>query len=406
MALSHVSPGDPHAVAHNAERDAINQLQVDLTKSNAPRSSLKGYFAIHKALLAGNATILAMGDSKTEGTGLANASDRWLRKLQDILRAQYSIADQGIGYIPAKYATFYDFADKPVISGTFTDLRTHGLGYRSIELNEGASVTFPAMTFVDGVPLKVHYTRLAAGGSLEVLTGGVVRATIDTIGTPSSQVASVTIPAGVTPVVIRRKASTGAVRLEGIFHSTSTNGVKVLDGSLSGGTFRAYGSAGPATGHWAPAGMYSPQGAIMAFGANDMSGRNPSQFAADAAVTVGKFLTMSPIGGVVILMGTERTETPESGTVRYYEAALKKQFSEMPQVSLMYESDLWMPKAGVSYTWGGPDGWLGDTVHTSAAAHTEIAEHLAEPLRPASPKVSTVTVTDNGDGTSTITIGV
>lgn len=381
MALEHVSPGDPHAVSHNEERDQINFLAGEVGKPN--RTSSRAFFSMHKALVSGDATIIAMGDSKTEGTGLETSTERWLYKLQESLRAQYGETDKGYGYIPAKYGTFYDFTDKPTTAGTVTGItQGRGLGTRSLKMSAGASVTFPTLPYTANAPLVVHWTRKSGGGEFEVVVGGVVRATIATDGGVASRQTEVALPAGDHAVQLRTKG-TATVNIEGIFHRTAVEGIRVVDGSISGGMFQNFGQDLLGDGHWSAAAYYGIDGVIMAFGANDMSGLTPEQMRVDARAAVDKALAAAPDAGIVILMGTERTQTPETGTVRTYEAAMRSEFAEDANVTLLYESDLWMPKAGVDYTWGGPSGWLVDTVHTSAHAHTEIARYIGEGLKSA-----------------------
>lgn len=393
MVLPNVSPGDPHAVAHNTERAEINKLVQGV---NLPsRTSDRAFFPITKALSDGTARIVALGDSKTEGTGLERTTHRWLNKLQAHLRDLYGKSDTGYGYMPAKFATFYDFQDGPVYEGTVTafDSQTHGLGQRIAKLELGSTVTFPSMTFADGVPLTVHYieTGIYPAGEIEVLTDGVVRGTIATSGTGfSSQKATVSIPAGDAQVVLRPKAGTNPVYVEGIFNETSTSGIKVIDGSKSGAKFSQFNESAS----WNAVGMYEPHGYILAFGANDMSEKTPAQMAVDARAIVTRALNLSPLAGVVILHGSERTQTPQSGKVREFETVMRTEFADDPQVSILYESDLWLPKTGTDYTWGGPEGWLVDTVHTSAFAHSEIARYLANKLSPA------VSVSSGGSGGS------
>lgn len=378
MALpTNVKPGDPHTKAHNDERAAINQIEQDILETRAP---LRGFFPIKKALVSGSASILYMGDSKSEGTGIPSSKGRGLYKLQNYLRNQYSQADTGFGYIPAKYATFYDFSDKPVISGTTKDLRTMGLGKRSIEMQPGATVVFPALNFTGANQLKIHWTQSPGNGSLEILTDGVVRATIDTAGTTykSMQTTVNQVVTGSKQVTVRSKAGTAKTFFEGVFHYTSDSGIKVIDGTISGGTFQQFGSGIMSNGHWTAASYFAPIGCVMAFGANDMSTDTPEMIANNAAITAQKFFDISPNGGLIILFGTERTETAGTGTIATFEAAIRRKFARDQRVSLLFESDLWVPKAGVDYTWGGPDGWLVDTVHTSADAHTEIARYISQ----------------------------
>lgn len=376
----------------NAITAAVTAQVVEVVASAdttaARNNDMRALFPMTKALREGNARILVMGDSKTEGTGVPSTAERWQNILRSSLRTKYSTADTGKGYIPAKYGTFYPLSDAPVITGSFIDINNQsGLGNRSVLLHLGSQVTFAAVPLSATVPLVVHWTRNYGMGTMEVLTGGVVRATVNVEGAPGPQSTLVTTPAGTADVVLRPKTGTAAIRVEGIFNATSVTGVKVLDGSKSGSTSRMYGEGMVADGspesqtyHWSIASTYDPHGIIMAFGANDMSVRTPAEWAADLQLAVTKAKAACPNAGIVILHGTELTERAETGSVREYESEVRRSFADDAKVSIFYESSMWLPRAGVDYTWGGPEGWLADTVHTGIQGHAEIARMFIQKL--------------------------
>lgn len=350
-------------------------------------ASERGWLALREALAGGTARVVAMGDSKTEGAGVSAVADRWLNLIQDTLRARYAPgADQGLGYLPAYYDTFYGFPSAPTPSGSTTELGGGygGLGNRSVHLDSGGSLTWTVPPWTSGVPLIVHYTQHPLLGDLEVVTGGVVRATIPTGGAEvESRTATVTVPAGTTSVTVRHKTGTGngGARVEGIVHRTSTSGVIVYDASHSGGKVVDFAQGLSAQWHWEAVALTAPHAVIMAFGANDMSdppgGRTLSQWRQDLVNAVAKAKAAAPGAGIVLLHGAQRTqEAGDPSRLLAFEAAARSAIGADPDVTILYESQLWAPVVGEDYTDG--DGiWLADTVHTNAAGNAAIARYLA-----------------------------
>lgn len=390
-------------------RAARSGVRIDVSKSGpaGPRgeqgpgvgetvasiASERGWRALRVALDAGTARVVAMGDSKTEGAGVSLTADRWLDVLMGRLRARYApTGDQGLGYLPAYYATFWGFPSAPTTSGSAVTVGNGGgLGNRSRHLAAGGSVTWTVPAWTSGVPLLVHWTQHPGLGDLEVVTGGTVRATIATAGsTIASKVTPVTIPAGATSITIRHKSGTGtgnAARVEGIVHRTATTGVVIYDGARSGAKVVDYseglGSSGTPDSedyHWQAVAAVAPHAVILAFGANDQSdppgGRTASQWANDLRVAVAKAKAAAPGAGIVLLHGAQRTEEAgDPSRILAFEAAARDAIGADPDVSILYESQLWAPVVGEDYADG--DGiWLSDTVHTNVTANRAIARML------------------------------
>lgn len=355
-------------------------------------ASSRGMWPLRKALATGTARVIAMGDSKTEGTGLTSVTERWLNQLQGILRARYAPAgDQGLGYLPADYFTFYGFPTETTRSATGWQSVGNGggLGNRSIHLTAGGWVEWPAMTFTAGVPLIVHWTRIPAGASMEVLVDGVVASTIVTAGADRSMSTTVTVAAGSHVIRVRHKAGSGdAVRIEGVVHRTKTTGVIVYDAARSGGKVSDYSDGMVADGaptsddrHWEAVSLAAPHAIVMAFGANDMSSHTAQEWRDDLIIAVAKAKAAAPGVGVILLVGAQGTGdvNTDPGKILEFEAAARDAVGADPDVTILYESALWAPTAGVDYAVGDPSGWLapGDTVHTGPAAHAQIARYLA-----------------------------
>lgn len=413
-----VTPGHPGVTIDVSKRGPVGprgQQGPGVGETVASISSQRGLRALRAALGSGTARVVAMGDSKTEGAGVSVVADRWLNVLAAGLRARYApTGDQGLGYLPAAYMTFYGFASAPTTSGSAAVVGNGGgLGNRSRHLASGGSVTWTVPAWTSGVPLLVHWTQHPGHGDLEVVTGGTVRATIATGGAAiASKVTPVTVPAGTTSVTVRHKAGTGAglaARVEGIVHRTSTTGVIVYDAARSGAKVVDYseglGSHGAPNSedyHWQAVQLIAPHAVILAFGANDQASRTASQWADDLRVAVAKAKAAAPGAGIVLLHGAQRTEEAgDPSRVLAFEAAARDAIGADPDVSILYESQLWAPVVGEDYTDG--DGiWLSDTVHTNATANRSIARMLLGSITAADAETagSTTTVAGITDATT------
>ena len=387
-----VTPGHPGVTIDVSKRGPVGprgQQGPGVGETVASISGQRGWRALRAALATGTARVVAMGDSKTEGAGVSVTADRWLDVLMAGLRARYApTGDQGLGYLPAYYATFWGFPSAPTTSGSAATVGNGGgLGNRSRHLAAGGAVTWTVPAWTSGVPLLVHWTQHPGLGDLEVVTGGTVRATIATGGAAiASKVTPVTVPAGTTSVTVRHKAGTGAglaARVEGIVHRTSTTGVIVYDAARSGAKAVDYseglGSSGAPDSedyHWQAVQLIAPHAVILAFGANDQASRTAAQWSDDLRLAVAKAKAAAPGAGVIVLHGAQRTEEAgDPSRVLAFEAAARAAVGADPDVSILYESSLWAPVVGEDYSDG--DGiWLSDTVHTNATANQAIARML------------------------------
>lgn len=200
-------------------------LRIALTASGRAAFTVAGLPQWSAAVRAardgsGSARILAIGDSTVQGSNALEGNafglrdHAWPAELQKLMAANgrtgssrrnsffgggsgFNLASlmvmdprwSGSGWIPGDYATVGRnlFRQNNSTSGTLTF--TPGGGFDTVDLwaDHGGS-----------------------GGLLEVVTGGVVRATIDlSIGAPKTAFYSVAVPSGSTAVSFRRNGATG-----------------------------------------------------------------------------------------------------------------------------------------------------------------------------------------------------
>lgn len=347
------------------------------------------------ALASGTLRVVMAGDSKIEGTGIKQLLQRSINQLATMLRGRYVIAggDQGIGHIPVRFWTAWedDLADR---RPTLTNIPAAnqigyqgGPGNRAVQMDTaGAKVTFKAESFRYAT---VSFTQDAgAAGVFTVVVDGTVRATINTAPPQDVTVreARQRVDLGsVASRVVELRWVSGTPRVGGILFQTSLTGITVEDHAHSG--FNARHLAEGFVENGAPfsddrlfeqIALAAPQLVILGLGANDQGTYSEDTWRDYLKTIVAKAKAAAPGAGIVLLHGAQRTDdvATDPGRLVRFEAAARAAIGDDPQVSIVYESLLWAPRPGTDYAWGGPEGWLLDTVHPSVLGHRRIAEAL------------------------------
>lgn len=360
----------------------------------------RGLTPLLRAMGAGEARIVVMGDSNSEGFLLNTWNQRWMNVLRDKLRARWNITgDQGEGYLPATYNTLGATPPKPArggAAGNTTPITSlGGLGLRSMWMKGDGTVTWPALTFSATTPLRVLINRRFGHGSIEILVDGTVAATVATHGSDAIIVQNITVTAG-THTVSARGRGGATVQIAGIEHRTG-QGVAVYDGALSGATARTYTDPSPGQAlHWSEVQRINPHLLIVALGANDMApgqsySRTPQQWEDGLRAIVALRDQHAPNAGLLLLHGAAPANDPAGlDRVREYEARARAALEDAPRASILYLSSLWQPRLDHTYTLmsSDPDGWLTDGVHMTAAAHSQVADLILGALASGMPATS------------------
>lgn len=357
----------------------------------------RGLVPLIRALEQRTARVVWMGDSKSEGQGATFTHERTLDQVCTMMRSRYNLtADGGRGYVPAFYAIMFEPSDKPTIVGSAIKVTNGtGLGNRMVHLEAGSRVEFPAMTWATNVPILVNYSTQPGGGALEVVwSDGTVIATTPTHATfeESRQLSVNPKASGSHAVTVRAASDGGAVRVEGIINRTATTGVAVYDAALSGSSVGVFTDGQAHAGapdsdihHWAQVKRLDPHLIVAAFGANDMSvtgGKTPDQFEQNVRNLVARRDQETPDAGLLFIMSAQGTgENDTEDRHRKFERAARDALAGAPRASIMYESNLWKPRAGFTYGWGNdPDGWLSDTVHLAPFGMKLLANAVLEEI--------------------------
>ena len=341
----------------------------------------RGLTPLLRAMGAGEARIVVMGDSNSEGFLLNTWNQRWMNVLRDKLRARWNITgDQGEGYLPATYNTLGSTPPKPARGGsagnTFPFTNLGGLGLRSLWMKGDGTVTWPSLTFSATTPLRVLVNRRVGHGSIEILVDGAVAATVATGGTDAIIPVDITVTAG-THTVSARGQGGSTVQIAGIEHRTG-QGVAVYDGALSGATARTFTDPSPGQAlHWSEVQRINPHLLIVALGANDMApgqsySRTPQQWENDLAQIVALRDQHAPNAGLLLLHGAAPANDPAGlDRLREYEARARAALEDAPRASILYLSSLWQPRLDHTYELmtSDPDGWLTDGVHMLSLIH-------------------------------------
>ena len=387
---------------------------------------------VQRAVVAGSLTVMFMGDSDAEGTGVDFRSQRFQDMLTEALRAQFPTTggDTGPGYTPAFYGRWWgNFADAGISrvgskSGAEQVTYSGGLGNRSEKWggSAGQGVRYA------GRPtryLRVHYTTdddPAYAGVIQVKKGGTVLGTIDTktaAGTGRhSRCTDYDLGSVSSPVIDVTKVS-GTPHFEGITRRTSLTGVTGIDASLSGAKASDYDTDGKdnvgATWsddlHWEATDLYDPALGIVALGRNDQSTNDPEGWGRHVRDLAEAWFERHPASGLIFLVAPQRVSdrVTDPDRIGEYEEAARVALDGFPATSIMYESALWAPRPGFDYedTTTDPDGWLSDIsggqldlTHKGPGGHLAVARYLLSFLTQGIPAasggvaVSTDTYTD------------
>lgn len=238
---------------------------------------------------------LALGDSLTEGQGASAIENRWIDLTRDALQRQHPVdgVAGGVGYRPGVFAVYPPDStwgawqsDQTAVTPDFT---TPSLGYRSVDLEPGSSITYQvrgtdldlwwspgggvfryAVDGVEGEPVDTSAAGASdaeGGAGADSSAGAVSGAGVTSIDGLESSVHTVTI--GVDP-----DAADGFV-FEGItaFDGDRDRGVSLFDSAHSGATVATF--AADLDGFLSKVAAVQPDLVTITLGANDAVNTSP-----------------------------------------------------------------------------------------------------------------------------------
>jgi lysophospholipase L1-like esterase len=228
---------------------------------------------------------LAVGDSITEGQGASSVGSRWVDLTRDALRAAHPVdgVTGGVGYRPAVFATYGpdspwgDWATDRR-GGVDLDGTSPALGFRSLELEPGAHVSWP----VTGTDVDLWWA--GGGGAFTWDVDGTRQGRVDTGDSAASS--SVTpvegLDAGphtVTVTAATDDRSDEPVVLHGLaaFDGDRDRGVTLYDSARSGATTTTF--TDDLAGWLEAVAAAEPDVVTITLGANDLRGSSPEEFA-------------------------------------------------------------------------------------------------------------------------------
>lgn len=344
-----------------------------------------------KAVLrqGGEKRVVQIGDSITEGVGVAQAASGVVSLLQAKVRAEFDKGATGKGYVPA--------AGHPWVS--------HGVTFSSPEpainpsrggltgytrtLDPGQWVEFPA-TACDSITVFYSGTNFFAG-TLEVLVDGVVKATQWTFfdGYKSGQAITVTgLSSGNHTVRLRGKAdTTGGSVVEGVLFRKGSNGVYLLNAGHAGGTIRNRLDGDEGKAYWESIAAVQPDHALAMFGSNDFPNRTADQFAQDAVDLVTKWKATAPGKTMSLVLWPEPATDPLTTPFSTYQAKVRERLAAEPLVDVVNLQDYLDVEERVNLATApsiepGSPGWSSNnTNNNTTAGDTSRAAYGSQSLR-------------------------
>jgi len=334
------------------------------------------------------ATILALGDSVTEGLRASTAANRWTNLLQDELRAAFPTSATGtaggVGYLASYHA--HGAFTGPSTTGTVRN-SLRGLGYRALTLHDGSTVTYSNVT---GTTVRVWFASVAFSGPLQVSIDGRPSIAVPTFSSGSSyhdEWVDLDLGGpGRHQVVISRGEGGFDPDFGGIqvFDGDENTGVRVIDAAKAGALTTRY-TAGAAAGSdlvsdiadWVEG--TEPSLAIVALGVNEwQTGQAPATFQANLQIVIDE-LRRAQRRLPIVLVAWYRPFTTSARTYPWsdYVDAMERLVTTNGDLVLADFSD---PMRWPAPTRSGPDGYYADGLHPSDAGHAAIADQLAQLL--------------------------
>lgn len=286
----------------------------------ASTSPLSSWISALYAAQAGGrlARILCIGDSVTEGARIPTPDRRWVRRLVSGLRRRYSIAGNGIGYVPS-YHLGGTVSDGWVISGSVVQQAGMGLGQRNVYISGGGSQT---ATF-NCTGFDVICTKYNGGGTITVSVDGGAAQTASTNAAPTavSQVLISVRGLSSGPHEITIGNSGNMVNFEGLvlYDGDESSGVIVYEAGRSGATSSTHSGAPNIQGAIA---MAAPDLTIVMLGLNDQNANvTPAAYASNIEALCVKIAAAAPTSSVLFVSPYSYRST-STYTAEQYAAAV------------------------------------------------------------------------------------
>lgn len=366
--------------------DSLRALQAWLPRAApAPLGKLTDW---RTALASGKATVVAVGDSITEGSGTTNIRNRWQTLLQTALRAQQSsIVGAVFPFIPGYPVT--GAAGKPVThAAPVTRQNSVGITGRTVQLSTAeslvefefygtscqvmffaASATALATISIDGgIPVEYETNTLRRGGGSSVA---------DLWTSPA-------LARGTHKVQVRRAATnpntTDTLWVEGLitYDRDESTGIRVLDGGYHGARSGTFETA------WIPNHARAVKAAggadlvILGFGVNDTQINGKAAFKANIENYIAQYRAAG-INSSFLLVGMFKINSLAPSQWKPYLEALAEIAYASPKTAFL-DLGNHMPAAPTPHTAPEGLGLFNDGIHPNDAGNAWIAQVLSNAL--------------------------
>ena len=287
--------------------------------------------------------VVVLGDSLTEGQGQTAFNNRWVQRLQDVLRAKFpttGLTGGGRGFIPARL-TATMLAGSPTYSSPFTatlanttEQGGYGPAQSSMKITaSGDKVTIPVnctsvdIMFVKSVNGNTLYYSWDAGATKTTFStaaspiqdGGLLSVVLGHLAVPPSP--------GANTLEIGWSSGTATAYLEGIieYNGDETKGIQVHGAGHYGWTSATWIASAGISSNWpAAVAALSPDVIVIELGTNDQGANMvPSTFQANLTSMLAMIRNAPANVGipVIFLMATKIQATATYPMSAYVSAA-------------------------------------------------------------------------------------
>lgn len=328
------------------------------------------------------ADILMIGDSITEGAGASTRANRYIEKMQSILRGDYPTAGVagGEGYVSSmnistSFVTGWSYAGNIAGDGTF------GFGHRTavIKNPDGA-----LSRSVSGTSIEIAFSRATSTGSFGVYLDGSATAAliVDTAvgGTSTAQDdgrASLSLGTRGVHTVQLKWVSGGDCYIGGlwVYDQDEITGIRVTESGQEGSNSGQWSTAVNSNAYTLSNNMaeLAPDLVIIELGANDMiQGLSSASYKTNIQTLIAQVRGALNPDPTIMLVAAYQLQADYTEPWSNYVAKLSEIVVSDPTIAFLDLSAI-MPRAGAT-----SDLIFSDGVHPSDVGHDFIARTIAD----------------------------
>ena len=320
------------------------------------------------------AKVVVVGDSITEGAGLARWESTWPLRLQDMLRSRKGV-NGGLGYVASSRGTWEMSPSLPILQRVASnELGSYGLGGRSTNLNNSTNhILEYAPQVCDRIRVWYGKTNYL-GGNFEIFIDDVSQGLVSSYGEVNGDgFFWDSAPLTRAPHTIRFRSPTGWIGIvDGVefFDGDYAKGIHVYNAGHFGYRTDSFTTTNMQR-HWEHVWALNPQLGIIALGTNDFatSGMTASTYSTRLNAVINSFPAATAI--LLVMMPQRGDQTGSTNDALWNDMKSAAATLATGKVAML-DIQPWWPKLGsTDTTW---EGLMADAIHPNDGGADAIAD--------------------------------